>query len=872
MNCGTSLAAQKVDEGKASSSNLDRYIPRELQAKLESARTRGGMTGERRIITILFCDVKGSTAAAEKLDPEEWTEIINNAFEYMIRPIYKYEGLVPRLMGDAILAFFGAPIAHEDDPQRAALAALDIQSSIEPYSQEIREKHGIDFKVRVGINTGLVVVGEIGSDLRLEYTAIGDAINLAARMEQTAEPGTIQITEETHKLIAPFFEFESLGESQIKGKAAPVKTFRLMAVKKTPGQLRGVEGLSSPLVGREAELSVLETRLQQLAKGKGSFIAITGEAGLGKTSLIAEARHRSVKEAKVNWLEGHAVSYAQSISYFPWRQVIRQAIGAGENDTPSEVRGKLNYACECCKLPGGDTPFIEAMLAVESEKSLKEVSGYEGEALVARITEATRGYFCGMAREVPLVIVLDDLHWMDAASLNLFADMADLIQENPILFVGMTRPDQEAASWKFINDVHGQLSNGFHQIALEPLPRDKTETLLTNLLGIQELPREVHQAIMDKAEGNPFFVEEIIRSLIETKQIVRANSHWEIAAEIKDISLPNTLTGVLGARIDRLPDQTKHILQIASVIGRSFDQRVLNAMNDSKTDLEAHIQNLEQAGLIQAAQTRGEAGFIFRHALVQDAAYSSILLKTRRELHTRVGTILEEIYTDRLEEFASLLAHHFYAAKVPRSLKYDLLAGEKAAHLYANTEAATHFSRALDAAKQFGSDTAQMAQIFSQLGHAYELTGQHPQALSTYDAMLAFGREKKDKSIELNALMAKATIYSIFSQSHNPALSEQMLTQALAVSNEIGDRTVQARLNWNLMLTYLFSKRLAKAREHGELGLSIARESNNREQLAFLLNDLCRLYVCLGEFEKAYAVVHEARELWQALDNEPMFI
>lgn len=873
MNCGIALAtAQNAEEAKAGGLNLDRYIPPELLTKLNSAQAHGGMAGERRVITILFCDIKGSTAAAEQLDPEEWTEIINNAFEHMIRPIYKYEGFVPRLMGDAILAFFGAPIAHEDDPQRAVLAALDIQSNIEPYSKQIREKHGIDFKIRVGINTGLVVVGEIGSDLRLEYTAIGDAINLAARMEQTAEPGTIQISEETYKLVAPFFEFKSLGESQIKGKAAPVWTFRVLAVKGTPGQLRGVEGLSSPLVGREAELALLEAQLEALSKGAGAFMAITGEAGLGKTSLIAKAHQQVMKDANINWLEGHALSYTQSVSYFPWRQVIRQAIGAQDNDTPSEVRQKLHYVCSCCSLPGGDTAFLEAMLAVESEQSLKEVSGYQGEALVQRMIDATRGYFCGLAHEAPLVIVLDDLHWMDAASLSLFTSLATLVEENPILFIGMLRPDQETASWRFVEDVHQQLHGGFRQIALEPLSQDKTKILLTSLLGAQELPSQIHTAIMEKAEGNPFFVEEIIRSLIETKQIVRENSHWKLTGEINKISLPNTLTGVLGARIDRLPEETKHILQIASVIGRSFDRRVLTAMDESRSKIEVHIQKLEQAGLIHVAQADAEAGFVFRHALVQDAAYNSILLKTRRELHQRIGNILEELYANRIEEFAPMLAHHFYAAGDARSLKYDLLAGEKAARLYANSEAATHFSRALGTAKQNVSDHAQIAQIFTQLGHVLELAGRHREALATYDEMLAFARERKEKSSELNALMAKATIYSIFSELHNSVLSEQMLVQALEVSAEIGDRVLQARLNWNLMINYLFSKRLDQAFRHGELALILARESNDREQLAFVLNDLCRLYTCRGEFEKAYAVIHEARDLWRILDNETMFV
>ena len=263
--------------------------------------------GERRVITMLFCDVKGSTAAAEKVDPEVWSDIMNGIFEYMIRPIYKYEGTVPRLMGDAILAFFGAPIAHEDDPQRAVLAGLEIQEGIKDYVEEIRLKHGLEFGLRVGINTGLVVVGAIGSDLRMEYTAIGDAINLAARMEQTAVPGTVQISEETYKLVAPLFDFEALGEVEVKGKAAPIKTYRPLGLKKSPGHLRGLQGLTSPLVGREAQLALLKQQLNQLKVGIGSVVTVIGEAGLGKSTLIAELI-RSNEDLNTVWLRGDSVS------------------------------------------------------------------------------------------------------------------------------------------------------------------------------------------------------------------------------------------------------------------------------------------------------------------------------------------------------------------------------------------------------------------------------------------------------------------------------------------------------------------------------------------------------------------------------------
>ena len=272
--CGYSLVA-------GDDSHLLQYIPRERLDKLGAARSSGAMSGERRVVTMLFCDIKGSTAMAESLDPEEWTDIINGAFEYLIAPIYRYEGTVARLMGDAILAFFGAPLAHEDDPQRAVLAALDIVEGIVPYHEQLERQKGMSLDVRVGINTGLVVVGEVGSDLRVEYTAMGDAINLAARMEQTAEAGTVQISGDTHKLVAPLFEFENLGGIAVKGKAEPVAAYRVLKAKADPGSLRGIEGLSSVLVGRDVEIEALQHVLNDVSGG--SLVCLIGEAGLGKS-------------------------------------------------------------------------------------------------------------------------------------------------------------------------------------------------------------------------------------------------------------------------------------------------------------------------------------------------------------------------------------------------------------------------------------------------------------------------------------------------------------------------------------------------------------------------------------------------------------
>jgi predicted ATPase/class 3 adenylate cyclase len=871
MNCGNLLAsAIHVTDGgnttaQAKNRPLDKFIPRELMSKFEAARSQDAMIGERRVITMLFCDVKGSTAAAEKEDPETWTDIMNGIFEYMIRPIYKYEGTVPRLMGDAILAFFGAPIAHEDDPQRAVLAALEIQEDIKPYAEEIRLKYGLEFALRVGINTGLVVVGAIGSDLRMEYTAIGDAINLAARMEQTAVPGTVQVTEDTYKLVAPFFDFEALGDVEVKGKAAPIKTYRPLGAKKSPGNLRGLEGLTSSLVGRDAQLHLLHRELEQSKTGTGSFVSVIGEAGLGKSTLIAELK-KSDQESGIVWLQGDAVSYTRSVSYFPWRQIIRQSIDAHEGDSPSDVRHKLTYVCDCCTLPGGDIPFLQAILAVESEESLQVVTGFQGEALVQRMVDAVRGYLSGLTQEGALAVVFDDLHWADEASLHLLLSLADLTDTQPIVLICMLRPDKTAASWEVIRRIQQKITARYHSIVLEPLPDEQTDVLLTNLLGVQSLPKNVRDMIVERADGNPFFIEELIRSLIETNQIVHENSHWRAIHEVANVPLPNTLRGVLGARIDRLPELTKNVLQNASVIGRSFDLRVLKQLTRLNGNFDLQIQYLTEVNLIEPFREE----YVFRHVLIQEAAYDSILIKKRVELHKRIAETFEELYANRIDEFAPLIAYHFYSAQDPRSLQYDSIAGEKAALLYANAEAAAHFSRALEVAARDKADADQVAHLFMQAGSALELSGRFEQALENYDEMQSFAVERNIRAIEMKALMAKATIYSIFSQLHDSQRSEQMLLEALEISREIGDLITQAKLNWNLMLTFLFSKRLDQALEHGEIALALARESDDREQLAFVLNDLCRLYTCRGEFEKAHASIRAARELWKALDHQVM--
>jgi len=408
---------------------------------------------------------------------------------------------------------------------------LEIQAKAREYAQVTRRDYGVDFNMRVGINTGLAVLATMGGDeIRTEYTAMGDTTNVAARMQNAAMPGTVLISADTYHLVKQLFEFKPRGATEVRGKSAPIETYEVLAPKAVPGKVRGLEGegLSSPLVGRAAECQLVHDKLEDVREGRGAFVAVVGEAGLGKSRLLAEVRKAATSESQppLAWLEGRALSYEQAVTYYPWRQVIREAIGAKEGEAPEVVRERLHRDPCCSTLQEGAVSFLEVILSVESEATLNALTDLEGDALVEHITQATCGYLLARATLMPQVIVLDDLHWADSASLELLLNVAELVEEWPILIVCLLRPDKDVPSWSAMERAREGLASRYTEISLEPLDAAHAKELLGNLLYIEDLPESVRRLILNKAEGNPFFVEEVIRALINSRHIVRENNHW----------------------------------------------------------------------------------------------------------------------------------------------------------------------------------------------------------------------------------------------------------------------------------------------------------------------------------------------------------
>ena len=840
-----------------------------------AGRSRRAMQGERRTVTVLFCDVAGSTAMAEQLDPEEWAEIMNDAFHYLTGPIERYEGTVARLMGDGILAFFGAPVAHEDDPQRAVLAGLDIVQGIGTFREEITREYGLDFNVRVGINTGPVVVGEVGSEFAGEYTAMGDAVNLASRMEQFAEPGTVQVAENTYALIEPLFDFELVRPIEVKGKAEPVPAFRVKGPKAEPGCVRGIEGLSARLVGRDNEMDTLRRIVSELREGRGQIVCMVGEPGLGKSRLIDELRAewQGAANGHPPWIESRGVSFDTSRPYGQFQQRVQQLFGVREDDPRDLVMEKLSQSAE--GYPQDMHVLVrravEILLAIGSESEGLQL---EGEALKRELFEAVTSIWRRLASHGPTVMVFDDMHWVDPASAELLGHLFQLTDEVPILFLCATRPERQSPAWQVKQLAETDYPHRYTELALSPLSSDDGDTLVSSLLAISDLPPRLGRMILEKTDGNPFFVEEVVRTLIDSGAVVRDESgtHWRSVTEVDEIAIPENVQTLITSRFDRLESEVRATLQMSSVIGRSFYYKVLKLVSDTASQLDRQLSTLQRVELIREVSRVPELEYMFRHELTRDAAYNSILRRRSRQFHRRVGEAIEELFTDRVEEQASRLAHHFDEGRdFEKALKYYTLAADAAARLYANVEANTQYARAIELARQTSTSAQHLIHLYTHNGNTLQLLGKHDEAIANYEELEALARDRSDRALEIAALLPQATVFSTYTTRFDPVKGEAVSMQTLVLARELDDKQAEAKALWNLMLVNTFSGGdPATAIDYGEQSLALARNNDLREQLAYTLNDISRVYPAAGRTADAWSALEESRELWRDLGNMPM--
>jgi class 3 adenylate cyclase/tetratricopeptide (TPR) repeat protein len=664
--------------------------------------------GERKPVTALFADVVDSTRLAESMDPEDWAEVANRLYEVADTAVTRYDGTITQLSGDAVVALFGAPVAHEDDPERAVRAALELTDAVAQMSEGVRAEFGFDLRVRVGVNTGLAVVGRVGGPGHEEYTALGDAVNVAARMQTAAHPGTVLVTRATHERLADLVESVSRGALEVKGKREPVTAFEIVGIAARGPHTRGVPGLTSPMVGRAAELDRLVDLLALVGAGRGRMALVLGEPGIGKSRLLAELRDR---RGGARWIEGRCLSYGRGLANHLVIDLVTSMVD-GEltpaslghlvdallGDSAEEVAGHLLHLVG---LPVGDE--IAATLAELDPAAVRR-----------RHLEALWKVLAAMADAGPLVVACEDLHWADAASVDLLAELAGIVDLHPVLLVVTSRHDRDAEGWRLVTRAREVLGDALTELRLEALSPDDSRALVANLLEIESLPGHVRQHILDRTDGNPFFLEEVIRALVDEGLITRSGRRWVASPRLTDVHVPETVHGLLLSRVDRLPAGARRCLRVAAVIGRTFPTGLLADLADDDLDVLAELGALEGHGLVRIESVTPELAYAFRHALVQEAAYAGLLRRERQRLHRRVADLL----ADRDGEgSAALLAHHLALAGEPdRALPYLLEAGRQSLERYANREAIEWFRRAAGVVVGRGDQASRRIHVEATLG------------------------------------------------------------------------------------------------------------------------------------------------------------
>jgi class 3 adenylate cyclase/tetratricopeptide (TPR) repeat protein len=650
------------------------------QPSAVGASELGSRSGqERRQVTVFFSDLSGFTSLSERLDPEDVRDIVNKVWDRAGEIVGRYDGRINKLLGDAVMAIFGDPVAHEDDPARAVRAALELHEAVEALNRDVEARIGSPIGMHTGVNTGVVLTSESVLDGR-QTGPLGDTINVAARLQSLAKTGQVLVGSETRRAIEDAFELEDLGPHDLKGKGEPVQVARVVAVSRqvTPARRSG------RFVGRDTELSILRDEWEKARKGTAAFVALSGEAGAGKTRLVEEFRTRIAGDA--TWLEGRAYPFAQNIPYYAITDLMSNRLGIDETDSAETVREKLETRVGALVGEGAAETLPPLLQLYDIEGS--QGSSIDREVYKTRLQESVRTLVQKLAERGPLVICLQDLHWADPSTVELLRTLATA----------------DLASVMTLYNYRPEFSfheGGVREIKLEELSGRDTRELVESLLESNVVPDELVTFLDERTSGNPFFVEEIVNGLIENHVLTRAGGAtagaWTLTGAFDATSVPTTIRGMIAARIDRLETERRAILQEASVIGREFLFTILSQVRGSDAALEDALGELESADLIRRRDVDADLEYLFKHALTQEVAYSGLLRSKRQELHGRVAQAMEQLLGERSREYAESIAYHFQNSDTPdRSVPYLVLSGKKAIERYALAEAETQYRAAYD--------------------------------------------------------------------------------------------------------------------------------------------------------------------------------
>ncbi|MFZ5881243.1 MAG: AAA family ATPase [Chloroflexota bacterium] len=857
--------------------------------------------GERRVVTVLVTDLTESTRLLEKLGTEDWVELMNRILHVLESEVNRFGGEVSQFRGDGLVAMFGASLAHEDDPERAVLAALSMQRAFDLYTREWHQDTAVELKLRVGVNTGEVIVVNVRGRQHWEEAAMGMAVTGAARMESSAAPGTVLVSAHTYELVAPLFTWDSLGRISIKGVSQPMAVYRPLAHVVGPNEIIQVQSFPNfiPRIGREAEFHTLKSCVKGLFDGRGRIAVVQGDQGSGKSFLTREVRqyfvHRGSllaessaapqpEASQMVWVNGRSRSYSQAWPYSTWHDLFRDWLQFNPDDSREEKLACLRSHAE--ELWGGDLgehyPYIATFLDLPLEESFSEkIRHLDGESLRQRFFLAVRSWIEAASRRTPLVLVFSDLQWADDSSLALLRHCLPVCDNEPLLWIFTLRPERETAAWYFHQFLDAEFPHRLTDVTLSPLTEAQSRELIGHLIGSQALPAETSDLIIRNAGGNPYYILELVRVLISRGVLVcdEECSEWSVTRAMTTLDLPESLQQLLVARLDRLSAHERLVFLVAAVIGPVFWFNILQAVLGDSSTLKADLAALQRAQFIEESGRMPELGmqYAIRSPLLRDTAYESLLNSQRAAYHLRVAEYLESLSaTDALGGYDGMLAYHYRGAGNSRKeLFYTLLAADHARKIYANAEALQHYSRALElltllenASRSAEEVRLLLSERFEALSNRREVLYQLGQVTAAHEdtyALLPLARQMADDPTWLiDALLAQAEI----SRHNLESLSQGLQTarEALDLSRKIGDRK-REMLSLIRVADDLFLLKDHTWHDVAGQALALAREMSDLKTEVQLLIGIGDAYG-LDDLPRSREYLHEALSKSEKLNDK----
>jgi len=775
--------------------------PKHLADRILAARP--SVEGERKQVTVIFADVTVFSSSSNKIDPEDELNYTGQCLSMIADEIHRYEGTITQFHADGVIAFFGAPIAHEYATQRSLYAALGIQQRLKSYADQLKEQ-GVELEVRIGVNTGPIVITSIGNDLSIEYTSVGDTVSLASEMNHSAQAGTILASENTYGLTRDYFEYEPAGSVEIKGKRKPLKSYQVLGLGKARTRLRAAmsRGLT-PLVGRERELELLLDAFERTKEGQGQALSIVGEAGVGKSRLLYEFK-KEVANKDTMFLEGRCLPYSRGVAYHPISDCLKSTLDIREGDDDIRITEKVKHGLALIKLEEANTlPYLLELLSVKDTgiDSLSMSPEARRDRTMAAITRLTL-----KASEFrPLIVAIEDLHWVDKSTEETLKLWLNSISGARMLMIFTYRPDY----------LHTWGARSYHsQITLNKLSNRESLTMLSHILGTEEIDRDLQELVLKKTEGIPFFIEEFVRSLRDLGVIERTENKYYVNKDVKDLVIPGTIHEVIMARVDSLPQGAKGVLQAGSAIEREFSYELIRrVMSLPEMDLISHLSVLRDAELLYERGIFPKSTYVFKHALTREVVYDSILKNTRRRLHNEIGSAIEEIHKDKLDEYYAILAEHFIAgASYDKAVQYCRLAEKKAVSTASFNDASTYAQRHVSCLEKLPQTEDVLIKIVdarTTLGLYWSQIQHHIEAKEAVEPVVELALKLGYKR-RISQVYSILGWYSCWVEEDYPR-AHRYLTDGLRIAEELNDLPSLAFANFWLGLVFAMNCEFEKA-------------------------------------------------------------